>query len=52
MKKYSYEKIIQGNYGSGWEDLTAYDCDYSGFIKDEEQRHALKDDFRAYRENK
>jgi len=49
--KYRYEKILQGNYGSGWDDLTAYDCDSTGWIKDREQRLALKDDAKAYRDN-
>lgn len=50
--KYMYEKILQGNYqGNSWDDLTAYDCDSTGFIKDKEQRDALKDDLKAYREN-
>lgn len=49
--KYRYEKILQGNYGYGWDDLTAYDCDSTGWIKDKEQREQLKSDLKAYREN-
>lgn len=49
--KYRYEKILQGNYGTGWDDLTAYDCDSTGFIKDKEQREQLKSDRKAYAEN-
>ena len=38
-------KVIQGNYGYGWDDLTSYDT------KDPEQMKALKDDIKAYRDN-
>lgn len=38
MKKYRYEKILQGDYGQGFEDLTAYNCDSTGYIKDTKQR--------------
>lgn len=49
--KYKYERILQGNYGNGWDDLTAYDCDSTGWIKDKQQRQELKNDIKAYREN-
>lgn len=49
--KYRYEKILQGNYGQGWEDLTAYDCDYSGWIKDKKVRQEKNEDIKAYKEN-
>ncbi len=49
--KYKYERIIQGNYGFGWDDLTAYDCDSTGFIKDSNTRNELKSDRQAYRDN-
>ena len=51
MAKYKYERIIQGNYGSGWDDLTAYDCDSTGFIKDKAQRDDYKSDRKAYADN-
>lgn len=51
MRKYRYEKVIQGNYGSGWDDLTAYDCDSAGFIKDKAQRAEYVSDRKAYAEN-
>lgn len=50
-RKYRYEKILQGFYGQGWDDLTAYDCDSTGWIKDKAARQELKDDIMAYREN-
>jgi hypothetical protein len=51
VKKYRYKRILQGFYGQGWEDLTAYDCDSTGWIKDKAARQELKDDIMAYREN-
>ena len=51
MAKYKYEKVLQGNYGNGWDDLTAYDCDSTGYIKDKEQREQKKSDVIAYRDN-
>jgi hypothetical protein len=50
-RKYRYEKILQGFYGQGWEDLTAYYCDSTGWIKDKVTRQELGDDIKAYREN-
>lgn len=51
MLKYRYEKVLQGNYGSGWDDLTAYDCDSTGFIEDNNTRQEKKSDWKAYRDN-
>ena len=51
MSKYRYEKILQGNYGSGWDDLTAYNCDSTGWIKDKTIREEKKSDWKAYRDN-
>lgn len=51
MRKYRYEKVLQGNYGQGWEDLTAYDCDITGWITDRKIRLEYMDDKKAYREN-
>jgi hypothetical protein len=49
--KYLYEMVIQQNwgYGHGWEDVDAYDCDSTGFIRDREQRELYKYNYRAYR---
>ena len=38
--KYCYLFVLQGNYGQGWEDLTA-----------SESRKEMRDDLKAYREN-
>lgn len=49
--KYTYYKIIQGNYGYGWEDLSAYETDSQGLFKDKAERERFKYDKKAYREN-
>lgn len=38
-------KVLQGNYGCGWEDLCQYDP------KDDNQMKELRDDKKAYKEN-
>lgn len=40
MNKYTYLFVLQGNYGQGWEDLTA-----------SEKRKEVRNDLKAYREN-
>lgn len=40
MNKYIYLHVLQGNYGYGWEDLTA-----------SENRREVRTDLKAYREN-
>lgn len=50
-RKYTYYKIIQGNYGHGWNDEGFHECDSTGFISTKEGRDALKDNLKAYREN-
>lgn len=46
--KYKYNKIIQGNYGHGWEDVSEYDCNSSGSMSKEE-RELLKNDLKEYK---
>jgi hypothetical protein len=31
--KYQYHKIIQQNYGQGWEDVESYDTDSTGSMR-------------------
>jgi hypothetical protein len=31
--KYSYYKVIQQNWGSGWDDVDFYECNSAGFIE-------------------
>ena len=45
MTKYIYYKVLQGNYGYGYDDLCSYDT------SDAEQMKELRDDIKAYREN-
>lgn len=49
--KYNYYKVIQGNYGQGWNDEDFHECDNTGFIRTKEARDALKTNLKAYREN-
>ena len=49
--KYTYYKVIQQNWGYGWDDVDFYESDSSGFIKDRETRELFKTNLKAYREN-
>lgn len=49
--KYDYYRIIQGNYGYGWDDEDAHECDSTGFIRNTEARNLLRENLRLYREN-
>ena len=49
--KYNYLKIIQVDYGQGWEDVDAHECDSTGWINNPEARTLLKFNMRAYQEN-
>ena len=49
--KYKYYKVIQGNYGYGWDDEDFHETDSTGFMATKEARQALKDNLKAYREN-
>jgi len=43
--KYCYLYILQGDYGFGWEDLSAYDK------AEPEARRKIRNDKKAYQEN-
>lgn len=45
VNKYTYLKVLQGNYGYGWEDLCQYD------MSNPEEMRECKADLRAYRVN-
>ena len=47
--KYVYHKVIQQNWGYGWDDVDFYECDSTGYIKDQETRELFKTNLRAYR---
>ncbi len=46
MSKYNYFKVIQQNYGQGWEDVSFYDANSNGSTKD---YPLLKHDVKEYR---
>ena len=49
VNKYTYYKVIQQNYGSyGWEDVSFYETDSTGYAP-KEQRELLKHDLKEYR---
>jgi hypothetical protein len=46
--KYTYYRVIQGNYGHGWNDEDFHECGGDFHTRDYK---AFKDNLRAYREN-
>ena len=44
-RKYDYYKVLQGNYGYGWDDLVSYNT------SDPQQMKELRDDYKSYQEN-
>ena len=44
--KYTYLKVIQQNYGQGWEDVSEYETNSQFITKD---RELLKHDLKEYR---
>jgi len=44
--KYNYLKVIQQNYGQGWEDVSEYETNSQGVTKDS---NLLKHDLKEYR---
>jgi len=44
--KYSYNKVIQQNYGQGWEDVSQYETNSQGTTKD---KSLLMHDLKEYR---
>lgn len=48
--KYEYYKVIQQNWGHGWDDVDFYPCDSSGFM-DKETRDLFKTNISLYRKN-
>lgn len=49
--KYTYYKVIQGNYGQGWNDEDFHLTDSAGSFKSGFDRQRFKDNLKAYREN-
>jgi hypothetical protein len=48
--KYTYYKVIQQNWGSGWDDVDFYETD-STYYMNRETRLQFKENLRLYREN-
>lgn len=48
MNKYTYYKVIQQNWGYGWDDVDFYECDSTGFME-RETRESFKENLRLYR---
>lgn len=53
QNKYKYLKVIQQNYGQGWEDVSEYECksDYTPLemCEDNPKMSVLRHDFLKYR---
>jgi hypothetical protein len=49
-KKYTYYKVIQGNYGYGWDDEDFHETDSTGYMP-QADRDAFKENLRLYHEN-
>lgn len=41
QNKYSYVKVIQGNYGYGWEDVSGYDKQEFATVKNDLKEYRL-----------
>jgi hypothetical protein len=51
MKKYTHYKIIQGNYGFGWDDEDFHQTNSQGAFENKEARESFRFNLKAYREN-
>jgi len=49
--KYNYYKVIQGNYGYGWNDEDFHETNSLGSFKSEFDHQNFKDNLKAYRKN-
>ena len=49
--KYSYYKVIQGNYGYGWDDLVSYKTNSQGLFASDKEFADMKQTYKKYREN-
>lgn len=47
--KYNYLKVIQQNYGFGWEDVSEYETDSNYTFPDKAARDLFKHDIAEYR---
>lgn len=51
INKYTYELILQGFYGYGFEDLLSLETDSTYTAKDKKERAEFKENVKLYREN-
>lgn len=51
MGKYNYYKVIQGNYGHGWDDEDFHQTLSNFTFKSGKDYKLFKDNLKAYREN-
>lgn len=49
--KYRYYKVLQGNYGYGWDDLIYLETNSTGDALNEKDKKAFMVDKKRYREN-
>ena len=49
QNKYKYLKVIQQNYGHGWEDNSEYDAKSNGLCIDKETKDLFVHDLKEYR---
>mgnify|MGYP001060149986 CR=1 FL=1 len=50
-RKNHYYKVLQGNYGCGWEDLAQYPATPNGLFADRSIREEAQEDIKAHRDN-
>lgn len=51
MNKYIYYKVIQGNYGNGWDSEDWHETNSQGFFTTPEARKNFNENLRLYRHN-
>lgn len=49
--KYTYYKVIQGNYGYGWDDEDYHETNSNYLFKNKDARLYFQENLKAYREN-
>jgi hypothetical protein len=47
--KYTYYKVIQQNWGTGWDDVDFYEVDSRGFFRTIEERNLYKENLKRYK---
>lgn len=47
--KYEYSKVIQQNYGNGYEDVSMYKTNSTNTIKDKSELNCFRNDLKEYK---